>query len=383
MSQFEDPPRTSRRRASRLSAAVRFIAGARFGRRICPDCEGKLAISTYPLDPEDKVGCGPAQLEAGISVQTYREKRRERERAAARAAALAAEESAARAQIAGPELPEVAIVDAKQHAGPSLWESVRRHPVLVAIPAILAFAAGGSAGYARSPVYTATVPMVISQVTSSTPGGLTGYAQAGPELADAYSRMVTAQTVLSQVASQLHLRAGDLSNRLSAGPVPGSPVFYIRGSASNGAEAVLLANTASIELVRFVQVISEPSPTPGTLLTQFQNAQQQLQVALRAVVLAQASYNVSKTAAASAAVDRARARAQTVRLRASSLETSYRQALANSTAATNLRVIAPATAATSDRRSSIELLGVLGLTSGLVLGLALAMLVGARRARRV
>jgi uncharacterized protein involved in exopolysaccharide biosynthesis len=170
---------------------------------------------------------------------------------------------------------------------------------------------------------------------------------------------------------------------LSAGPVPGSPIFYLHGSGPNANAAIRLANTASAALVAYIRVITAPTPGPKELLVQYAAAENELQTALGRVASREAIYKQTKTARASAALNAARADAQAARIRASTLETSYRQAQADSVSATNLRVIAPATSATSNRRSTIELLGILGAIAGLVFGMALAMLLGRREWRRL
>ena len=81
----------------------------------------------------------------------------------------------------------------------------------------------------------------------------------------------------------------------------------------------------------------------------------------------------------------ARARAQLAKVRATSLETAYTNLTSNNLASTNLRVITPADTASSNRRSSIEMLAVLGGVAGLMVGLALSWLISSwtwRRKRR-
>ena len=266
---------------------------------------------------------------------------------------------------------------------PTLWDAVRRHPLLVIIPAVFAAVAGAVAGHSKAPVFTASVPMVITQGNSTqVPGALNGYATAAPELADAYSRMVTAQAVSAAIRKQLHLTQQQLAGRVSAGPVPGSPVLYVHGQGASAQAAIRLANAASMELVRFVRLTTAPNPGPKQLLVQYTRSQNRLQGALNKQAAARVAYTANHSTKNRIALIKASADAQSAQLHTSSLENAYRDAEANSIAATDLRVLAPADKANSNRLAKAELLGAMGALAGLVFGMALAAVVGKMEWRR-
>ena len=266
---------------------------------------------------------------------------------------------------------------------PTLWDAVRKHPLLVIIPAVFGAVAGAVAGHSKAPVFTASVPMVITQGNSTqVPGALNGYATAAPELADAYSRMVTAQAVSLAIRKQVHLTQQQLAARVSAGPVPGSPVLYVHGQGASAQAAIRLANTASAELVRFVRLTTAPNPGPKKLLDEYTRSQNGLQGALNKQAAARGAYTANHSKRNRTHLIKASAAVQSAQLRTSSLENAYRDAESNSVAATDLRVLAPASKASSNRLAEMELLGALGTMAGLVLGMALAAVVGKMEWRR-
>ena len=262
------------------------------------------------------------------------------------------------------------------------WDRVRRHPLAVIIPCLIGAVAGGAVGYARKPVFTASVPMVITQVNSNAPGGLGGYAAAAPQLANVYSRMATSQAVLKSVEARLHLSSDQVSSRLSASQVPGNAVFYLRGQAANPASAIRLVNTASVELARYVRSTTAPSPTAAQLLGRYRVAQKRLQTAVGVRDEAQGAYDTARTAEKRRALADARGAVELARVEASSLEDAYRNLTANNLNTTNLHITGPATEASSSRRATVQMLGVLGGVAGLVIGLAFAWLIGGRTWRR-
>jgi hypothetical protein len=265
---------------------------------------------------------------------------------------------------------------------PGFWDIVRRHPLIIAFFVLVGASAGAAAGYSQKPVYTASVPMVVSQVNTTAPGGLTGYASAAPQLADAYSRMATSRSVLTAVGRPLQLGSTEVGSRLTAGPVPGSPVFYLHGNGPDAAAAVRLVNLASAELVRYVRHSNQPVPSPAQVLSDYRNAAQELQGAQNMQDQAKAAYDAARTNANKAALLNARAGTQLARVRATSLENAYTNLTASNLASTNLRVITPADTASSNRRATIEKLVVLGGAAGLVVGMALSWLIGSWTWRR-
>jgi len=267
-------------------------------------------------------------------------------------------------------------------AQPGFWDVVRRHPLIIVFFVLVGASAGAAAGYSRKPVYTASVPMVITQVNTNAPGGLNGYAAAAPQLADTYSRMATSRAVFTAVSGQLHLSQTDVSTRLSAGLVPGSPVFYLHGQGSDAAAAVRLVNAASVALLRYVRQTNEPTPSPSQVLSEYRAATHKLLQAQNSQVKAQAAYDAARTPAHQVALLKARARTQLALVRATSLNTRYTNLTSNNLASTNLRVISPANTASSDQRSSIEKLVVVGGVAGLMVGMALSWLIGSWAWRR-
>lgn len=256
------------------------------------------------------------------------------------------------------------------------WDVVRRHPFVIAFFMVVGACAGAATGYSRKPAYEASVSMVITQVNTNSANGLNGYASAAPQLADAYSRLATSRAVMAAVSEQLHSSRAQISKRLSAGPVPASPVFYLHAQGPDAQAAISLVNTASAELVRYIRQINQPSPGPGQVFAQYQTAAQKLQQAQSARDDAQAAYDALRTGENLSALLKAKAALQVAQVRTATLQTAYTNLTANNLAPTNLRMITPANSASSNRPAMIEKLVVVGGVAGLLFGMAVSWLIG-------
>src|SRR2546423_13051920 len=100
--------------------------------------------------------------------------------------------------------------------GLDVWQAIKRHKLLFALPMILLAAAGVAYAIHKKPSYTAQSRVGIVRVDVSAPGALAGFATAGEALAETFSRTIKSDGVVQPLAQQLHLPAQTIRDRLNA-----------------------------------------------------------------------------------------------------------------------------------------------------------------------
>jgi capsular polysaccharide biosynthesis protein len=181
-----------------------------------------------------------------------------------------------------------------------------------------------------------------------------------------YSRAITAPEVLRAATGAVGISRGTAGSRLSATPVPGSTVIRVTATGASNASAVALANAASTGLRNYVIRLNR-TPQSAAMLRDFQQAQREVVAAQRRVARAQGS-------GSAASLQRARLDLQTAQLKASTLEGQYKYQSGTTPPPNLVQILSPATTASSDFRSRLEELLLIGLVAGVVVGLALALL---------
>jgi capsular polysaccharide biosynthesis protein len=265
--------------------------------------------------------------------------------------------------------------------GVGLGTALRRYPVLALLPVVILAAAGITLGLRRAPTYTASTtinvgsPDIASQATP-------GYVQAEQTLASAYSREVTSQFVYGPVAKQLGISQSAVASRLSSSAVPSSPTFTINATGPSQQSAIRLAQTATAALQHYINVVNQGETTSTQLLNRYRNAERE---ADRLSALSGKLDGQNRALPGSVSATRrqeAHLAAQVAQLKANALSAQYSAGSTTSRTGASIQVLNPATAATSDRRTTAERYGVIGAAAGLVLGAALALLVANLRRRR-
>ena len=260
-----------------------------------------------------------------------------------------------------------------------IGEAARRHWLLVLIPVLALVGAAGAIGVLRHPTYTAESKLNVGQINASQPGALSGYVTATQGLAQTYARAITADQVTVPVAKKLHTSPDAISSHISASSIPQTPVMTIDGQSTDAGKAVAIANAASGALVSYVNHTN--TPNANTILSQYEQAARDYSRALAETKSAQDAYNKSHSSTDRAALDNAVGREQSVKVRRDALQTQYQNATQFGTNA-NVSVLNPASSASSDRYSRLEILLFIGLVAGLAVGLALAVLKANRTLRR-
>lgn len=246
----------------------------------------------------------------------------------------------------------------------SVGTAVLWHWLTAAIPVILLTGLAVAVGLLRTPTYTATSSVTVSQTAGA--GGLIGFADASASLAAGYSRAIAAPAVAGPVGRKLGLSTQSVQSRVTASPIPASPILKIEAVADTASESIRLANQASRSLIRYVDRLSNSDSQAKSLLDEFQQASSRLSrldAHLR---------SLKNSGAESSEISRATARRDTVQLEAQAAASAYQQNREGQPAASPLQLLSPANQASSDRVSKLELLVLAGLIGGLIVGGALA-----------
>lgn len=260
----------------------------------------------------------------------------------------------------------------------SVMYAVRRYWLLIAVVAGLFTAAGIFAASARPPVYTAETRMAVGRV-DTTPGTLSTFTAAAQSLAAQYSRTINADGVVTRAAATLDMTPGAVAGRVSATPIPESPVIRVRGKGSSAKQAVRVANAAGAALIGYTTALNRSNPDVQRLLSQYKQAsarvldlRRQLRETDQALVTPETQRQI----------DAIRVDLSVAQLRLDTIRATYSQTASTQGSTSLLQVLAPARGATSDRSRSVQTLGFIGLAVGLAVGLALAMHLATRHVRR-
>lgn len=238
------------------------------------------------------------------------------------------------------------------------------------LPALTVFvvvvAASVAAALFRSPTYTAQSRLNVGQGTI-TSQSVPGYAVGIQSLASTYSRAIVAQSVTTSLSRDLGISPDVVRSRLSASPVPDSSVILVQATGPSQRAAIALANRGGDALIRYVTQHASSD----------QNAKQTLKRYRRATIaLATATDKLARlrnSGASSADLVRAQADVQAAHLRSKTLSQSYTALQQGVSASSLLQTLAPASTATSDARSWLERVGVLGVLAGAFLAVLTAV----------
>lgn len=246
--------------------------------------------------------------------------------------------------------------------------AIARHKLLIAAVTILAAALGVGYGILRKPTYTAAATLQVGQVNPNSPG-FYGYVQSAAALASAFSRAIDAEPVLEVVHRKLHLAPSIAAARLSSEPIPVSPAFRVIATGPSPAEAIALANVTATGITEYETNSNGTGKEAEALLHEYAAASFALQNASQSLSRAQRDRRTSTQALARVAADRTAAE---VKLKA--IGNSYVSAVASQAPSAGLvSLLAGASNASSDRRSKLEMLGLIGLLAGILLGSILAV----------
>jgi capsular polysaccharide biosynthesis protein len=181
----------------------------------------------------------------------------------------------------------------------------------------------------------------------------------------------------------MNLTPQQVRSRVGATPVSGSPLFLISSFGPNREQAIRMVNLTATALVAYVKrTNAEASPAAGKLLKSYEQLQIEAVRASQDAAKARQLAAAENTAARRAALARSAAAFAAARLRATAASAAYTRIVSSPTVSNSVHVLAPATAAASDRRSKLQIYLFVAIVVGLILGAVLATLVTDREDRR-
>jgi capsular polysaccharide biosynthesis protein len=222
---------------------------------------------------------------------------------------------------------------------------LKRDPKIVIAPVVLLCLLALVAGFLRPANYTAAARLSVGRIDVATTAA-PGVVSASQSLASAYSRAISAD----QVAKTIEAKIGTGFGTITASPIPESPVILVEGESTSEAKAVLLANTASRALIKYIDELNNSSSETESLLRRYEEVQAEIP-------------ELSPGPKLSAA-----------ELKKESLESAYRSNLSEETSGNDLRVLTTARGAESDRKSVVLVLLVAAVIAGCGIGVLIAYL---------
>jgi hypothetical protein len=270
----------------------------------------------------------------------------------------------------------------------SVGRSTRAHWRLVALVALAGMAIGLVVGLLRPPTYKAEARLVVGKtIQLSNLAATPGLALASQQLASDYSRLVSTHAVLDETANRLGRQPGDLGGRVSASPIPQSPVIRLEAHAAHADDALALADAGAGALVQAVNTLNQRQlQSAQELLDQYRQADDALLRDQQTLKSLQDRLTREGPDAPQALQDQVLA-AQTAvdadQLNLNALANDYEGAI--SPGQLNEQVVqrvGKADPAGNDRTTFLQIALLVGLVGGALAGVALATVIDARAARR-
>lgn len=247
-----------------------------------------------------------------------------------------------------------------------IWTAIGLNRGLIAACAVLFCVAGLAYGLVRQPTYTSSATLQVGDVNPNSPGFL-GYVQSSTALAASFSRAIGAEQVLAAVERDTGIPASEAVKRLSAEPIPLSPAFRVIATGPSEAAAMKLADSAARAVVVYEGRANSSNAQASALIREYRKASLNLHRAEAEAGRLQAE---GGTAFLNAEAARSAAK-----VRLSAIENAYVAAVTSQAPRRGLvSMVAGATSAENDRKSKLELYGLLGLVFGAFLGCVLAVL---------
>jgi capsular polysaccharide biosynthesis protein len=262
--------------------------------------------------------------------------------------------------------------------------AVRRHPVLVIAPVVVLVALAAAASYARTPNFTADARLAVGRLDASTPSSLAGFTAATQTLAERYARSVRGDAVIDPAAEALGVKSSTIRYRVSAAPIPETPVFRIRAQAETPEDATALANTVSESLVRHSQdVATRTGPASRRLLQRYRRVALRFSRLDEALSDRRSDYGEFPGPTTRDALAEARSAVTVAKLRLNTLQTAYETSTQSAGSAALVEIVERAVNGRSDRSRVTQLLLFVAVVGGLTIGIAFALLRANRRARNL
>ncbi|WP_187369203.1 Wzz/FepE/Etk N-terminal domain-containing protein [Baekduia soli] len=261
--------------------------------------------------------------------------------------------------------------------------AVSRHKLLILFFVLVFAGAGVAGGIVRKPQYTAQADLTVGQADLATQS-LQGYAAAVQVLAGVYSRLVVSATVINQVDRREHLGPVELRNRISASPTPDSSTFRIKTTGPDAQSALRLNRlTVNAAQAYIVKLGNNGQNDAKQAFAKFQAAANTAALKRAEAQRLEDQRAADKNSVTDAELAKLNADAAKFDLIAQTYSQQYQNSsLPSARQYQGASVITRPVAATSDQRSWMQKLGILGAFVGLLVGVAIASALEARARRK-
>jgi hypothetical protein len=260
-------------------------------------------------------------------------------------------------------------------------QAIRRHPVRFAVPMVALGLLGALIGYARTPTYKATSQLAVGQLNVADPAAVGSVVQASQSLAAVYSRMINATEVRQGIFGAVHGKAR--GSEITATPIPGSPLIRVTATGSSEGSAVAVANAAAGSLLKYARHYGSTSNRSTAIYSKYKAAALRVTRQQQKLGALGAAFSRDRSAATKHRLSSAQSDLSALQLRRDALRLDYAASQQSARSSPPLQTFTVAGAATSDRTSMVEILGLLGLIAGAALGAALATAALKRRMARL
>lgn len=248
-------------------------------------------------------------------------------------------------------------------------EALRASWGIVFVLVVFFVAAAAAIGLKRPPVYTAQARLSVGRIFVDNPAAVPGVLQASETLAANYSRLIGSTAVVARARSLARTGEGTLT----ATPLPGSTLITVSAKASSTGVAVRLANAASTALMDYVNAQTKADGGAASAFAAYKQAALGYERAVTAQNRLRRTYGAFPSSSEERALAQASAATQAAALRRDSLAAAYQSIVTAGNSSPQIQPFSRASGATSDRRSTLELLVLVGLVTGLAIGAALAL----------
>lgn len=266
--------------------------------------------------------------------------------------------------------------------GVGVLQAARRYPLLVIVPMLLLAGLGVFVGMQRTATFTAQTRITVGRINLNAPGALAGFATATQALAAQFARAVEGSQVVDPVAKAIGIEPAKVQRRVSASPIPESPVFTIKATGPDEESAVRLANAMADQVVVYSRELNDRDPDASALLAEYKDTASTAASRQARVDYLRDRLGDPPSARQRRALAEAQASRDFWRLREQAVEQRYLAATSGETSSQLMQVLNRAETARSDESRWVQILAFAGLVGGLLLGLGLATMYANHVVRR-
>jgi uncharacterized protein involved in exopolysaccharide biosynthesis len=264
---------------------------------------------------------------------------------------------------------------------PTVSYALRRHWLLASLPVVVFVGLAVAAGLKRPPTYTADAHLAVGRLNTQSSTALVGFAQVTVSLAETYSRSLGSPDIVVPAARRLRMNPQKVLSRISAAPIPDSPVFRVRAHADFRGDAIRIANALSQSLVRYARDRARPSLGQRGVLRRYRETLVRLENERTLLDKRARDFSRRPTPTNGRGLASARASVGTLALQLRTLQQTYEAGEQGPQSSALVSIVDRATHASSDRFSVLQLLVFVALVVGGVIGTALAVFRANRRFR--